>query len=163
MARDFARRDIRIGCGYSLQNPWQLGILTFIVLGFILTLQLDSDGKIITSRTAAKPGLPGVPGALGERHKLNKLAVAANQQVGRYLHASNLTKIGVCVPVELIPEQRFDFGATEFSRWQTNAMQDDRVEHCVGRARIAVGADALSRRRNQTRLTIDCIVASHDF
>jgi 16S rRNA (uracil1498-N3)-methyltransferase len=161
VTRNRARCDLWIGCYQGLQDRGQDRILTFIVRRFIFALELDSDGKVIASRTTAKTRLSCMPGTLGEWYKLNKLAVAPNQYVRRNFHAANLSKIRVRIPIKFIQKQCLNFAATEFTGRQTYAVKNDHIEGCLRRPRVSIGAETLPRGSNQPGLRINGIFARH--
>ena len=102
-----------------------------------------------------------MPGALREWHKLDQLAIASNQQMCRYLESTNLGKIRMCVPVEAIGEQCFNFGAAKFARWQANSVQHNEARLAIVGSRIAVAARHLARLTNQATLAINIDFGGH--
>ena len=96
-----------------------------------------------------------MPGALRKRHELDHAAVAANQQVCRYLDAANLRVIRMGFPVERIREQRFDLGAAELTGRQADAVQDDQGRLDARRAGVAVGARVPARGLEQAGGFVD--------
>ena len=90
-----------------------------------------------------------VPCTPCERHKLNDAAVPTDQQVRRYLHATDLLKVWVRIPVQPVREQRFDFRSAEFAGRQADAVDDDHRRLCAIGSRVTIGAVAACRLLEQ--------------
>ena len=140
-------------------NGRQNRVLPIIVCGFVLAFEFDTDREIVAAVFAPIAGCASVPGALGKRHELHYLAVATNQQVRRNLEAANLGKIRMCIPIERIAEQRFDFGSAKFTRRQTDAMQNEQLERCAIGASVAIWARYEACGCNTTGHRIDGVFA----
>jgi len=66
-----------------------------------------------------------MPCALCKRNKLHHTPVAANQQMCRHFETPDFREVRVCIPIELVREQRLDLGSAEFSWRQADAVDND--------------------------------------
>jgi len=78
------------------------------------------------------------------------------------LHAANLAKIGVCVPVERVQEQSLDLPATELTGRQADAVNDDHIEGRALRPCVSIRAETLPRGAYQPGFRINGKFARHD-
>jgi len=136
-------------------------VLAILVRNLVFPFQFDADRVIVATAAAAKRRLTRVPGPLRKGHKLDQLAVAFHQQMRRYLHSTNLTKVGMAVPVQRIGEQLFNLRPAELSRRQANAMHDQHFGLRSIRARILIGAGTLPGWLNEPGRGVDaeCVLA----
>ncbi len=74
-----------------------------------------------------------------------------------HLNSANFIEIGVPVPVELVGEQLLDFGTTEFTGWQADAMQDNQVDLSASRPLVLIRTGALSRRLDESAVRVNGI------
>ncbi len=162
MSRELPRRDARIGSRYSPQYSRKDPILAFIVGCVVFAFELNAYRKIVAPDPPTKIRLASMPGTLGERYKLDEFAVASDQQMRRNFHASDLAKIRVCVPIELIQKQSLYLITTKLARGKTDAVQNNHIQRGAIRPRISIWAEALPSRTYQPALRIDGKFAHYD-
>lgn len=104
-----------------------------------------------------------MPGTVGKWHKLNKLAIATNQQMRRNLQTTNLTKVGMGVPVEAVREQLLDFGTAKLAWWQADAVNNEQFRVSSTRSFVLVRACTLPGRLNQPAIGIDVVRSAHGW
>ncbi len=123
------------------QTDYQLRQLLVLGIGIVFvvtTLELDSDGKIITIVTALLAGSTRMPGPIIEGDELDQVSIALDQAMRRNLEALDLGKIGMPGRIELVGEQLLDETTTIFSGRQADAVNHDQVDACVIRARFEI-------------------------
>lgn len=96
-----------------------------------------------------------MPGTFPEWHKLHSLTVTANQYMCRHFGSADFFEIGMAIPVELVGEQLLDFRTTEFTGWQTDAMQDNQVDLRASGPLVLIRTGALSRRLDESAVRIN--------
>ena len=111
----------------SLDDLHQVLVLEVGVGNRVAALQLDTDGKIITSFAPGESGISGMPGAPVERYELDYFAVAADQEVGRYLEALDHLEVRMVVWIQAIGKQGFNPGTAELAWRQADAVDDDEI------------------------------------
>ena len=104
-----------------------------------------------------------MPGTAGKWHKLNKLAIAANQQMRRNLQTTNLAKVGMGVPIEAIREQLFDFGTAKLTRRQADAVNNEQLGLGGAGSFVLVRACTLPGRLNQPAIGIDVVRSAYQW
>ncbi|MCY1377369.1 hypothetical protein D9M69_649380 [compost metagenome] len=103
------------------------------------SFQLDADGVVVAVAAAAPAGTAGVPGACVGIHKLHQLAIAADEKMRRDFHATDLLKVGMGVPVEVVGEELFHFRAAIDTGRQADGVDHDQVDPCTLGARTEIG------------------------
>ncbi len=78
----------------------------------------------------------------------------------RHFGSADFVEIGMAVPVELVGEQLLDFGTTEFTGWQADAMQDNQVDLSASRPLVLIRTGALSRRLDESAVRVNSIGVS---
>ena len=92
------------------------------------SFQLNADGEIVAVVLPLEAGSTSVPGALVAADELRDLAMAVDDEVRRDFDAFDLLKVGMCLPVQRVGEQRCDFTAAKLARWQADGVDDDQVD-----------------------------------
>jgi len=162
MSRDFARRQIGVGLRHGSQHRCKDLILPFIVGCVVVAFELNANGEVVTPAASTKVRLPGVPRTLGERYKLDQLAVASDQQMRRNLQASDLAEVWMRIPIELIQKQCLDLTAAEFARGKTDAMQNNHIRCYAIRPCVPIRAKTLPGRTYQPAQGVNGKLARHD-
>ena len=98
-------RDGRVNLPDDSGEPGERFILGILKREIVGALQLDTDGKIIDAGPTFTIRLAGVPRALVQRHKLDKLAIASNQDMGGYFQVPDLTIIRILVGIQGVAKQ----------------------------------------------------------
>lgn len=98
-------RDNGINLLNGLGEPGERFILGVLEREIVGALQLDTDGEIIDAGPTFTIRLAGVPRALVQRHKLDKLAIASNQDMGGNFQVLDLTIIRIFVGIQGIAKQ----------------------------------------------------------
>ena len=122
-------------------------VLGGLVGDVVAPLHLDTDGEVIAALAPRESGWPRMPRPLVKIHVLDKLAVAADQEVRGDAKIGNGTKIGMCHRVQTVLEQGVDPGSTKFAGWQADAMDHQQVDEGFGGALVPIGGGYASRGR----------------
>ena len=101
-------RDSRVNLLDDSGEPGERFILGILEREIVGALQLDTDGEIVDTGPPFTIRLAGVPRALVQRHKLDKLAIASNQDMGGNFQVLDLKMIRILVGIQGIAKQLLD-------------------------------------------------------
>ena len=158
MSCDVSRGYVRITVAERFNHGNQMLVLLIGIWRLVFALQFDTDRKIVTARAPAEAGLSSVPGAPAEWHKLNYFAVAANQQMRRYLEVANFREVRMCVPVQAVRKELLHVRPAKISRRQADAMNDDEFGLRASRPVILIRRRTLRPRPDQPGSWADGVV-----
>ena len=74
-----------------------------------------------------------------------------------HFNSTDFIEISMGVPIELVGEQLLNFRTTELTGRQTDAMQDHQVDLGASRPLVLVWTGALSRRLDESAVTVNGI------
>jgi hypothetical protein len=94
-----------------------LGILEREIVG---ALHLNTDGEIVGAGPPFTVRLAGVPSALMQRHELDKLAIASNQDMGGNFQILDFKIIRILAGIQGIAKKLLDAGPTEKAWGETD-------------------------------------------
>ena len=108
MSVDPCWRDSRVNLPDDPGKPGERFILGVLEREIVGAFQLNTDGEIVDTGPPFTIRLAGVPGALMQRHKLDKFAIASNQDVGGNFQVLDLKIIRILVGIQGIAKQLLD-------------------------------------------------------
>ena len=149
MADQPFRSDGRIGVPQQRNHRCQPPILRVGIGQGVGSFQFDADAEIIAALAAGESGLTGVPGAPLQGHILHQFARAPDEQMRGDLKRLNLLKERMDGRIQGIGKQGIDPGSAEFSRRQTDAMDDDQIDRHAGGTVVTVRRERLTCARHQ--------------
>ena len=109
-------RDSRVNLPDDPGKPGERFILGVLEREIVGAFQLDTDGEIVDTGPPFTIRLAGMPGALKQRHKLDKFAIASNQDMGGNFQILDLAVIRVFIGIQGIAKQLLDTRPAETAR-----------------------------------------------
>ena len=119
--------DRWVQCLNASRSSSQHFILLIGKTRFVTALEFDSDGKIVTFLPIPEAGNSRMPGSLFQRYKLKQCAIAADKHMGRDLQVRDFLEIRMSQGIQLIQEQILNPGATEFTWWKADIVDDQQA------------------------------------
>ncbi len=72
-------------------------------------------------------------------HELNQFTAAADEEMGRHLHTTQVIEIRVSIESQLIREKLLHILTAVFARRQADGMNDHQINPRIGRAWTKIG------------------------
>lgn len=138
----------------------QLDILGVRIWHLVLSLDFDSDRKIIAAGASPKTGGAGMPRAPPKRHELDQCAITPYEKMGGNLQVRDLLEVGMCRVIDTVGEEILDVRPAEAARREADAMDYDEFGLRITRSVVLVGRRALRRRPNEPHPRADGIAMS---
>ncbi len=105
----------------------------------VAAFQLDTYGEVIAALLTQPAGNAGMPGAFETGDELDHCAIAADEEMCRYLQVLQGLIVRVRLWVDAIGEQ-FDYAiSAKLIRWQTDVVYDQQGDIGSSRAIVAIG------------------------
>ena len=100
---------------------------------------IDADGKIVTVSSPIPFWLAGMPSPVEGTYELDEVAIPSNEEMCRNLSASDLLKVGVRIPSQLVGKELANKIAAVLSGRQADGVDNNQINHTVDWARPKIG------------------------